>query len=108
MANQNSRVFEVIYRVVKIIPAGKVSTYKAVAKKARTTPRVVGFALHRNPDPKNIPCHRIVKKDGGLAEGYAFGGKKVQKEKLLKEGVGFKDETQVDLEKYLWKEEKML
>ena len=30
------------------------------------------------------------------------------KEKLLKEGVGFKDETQVDLEKYLWKEEKML
>jgi len=52
------KIFERIYEEVKKIPKGEVATYGAIAKKAGTTPRVVGFALHKNPDPKNIPCHR--------------------------------------------------
>jgi len=80
-------VFERIYQEVKKIPKGKVATYGEIAKKAGTTPRVVGFALHRNIDPKNIPCHRVVFKDGSLSNGYAFGGINVQKKKLLSEGI---------------------
>lgn len=64
-------------------------TYKQVANIANTTPRVVGFALHANKDPKNIPCHRVIKSNGTLAKGYAFGGKQKQKEILEKEGVIF-------------------
>lgn len=81
------KVFERIYQEVKKIPKGKTATYGEIAKKAGMTPRVVGFALHKNPDPKNIPCHRVVFKDGSLSKGYAFGGIKEQKRKLLAEVV---------------------
>ena len=79
--------FEKIYKVVAKIPKGKVITYKQVAELAKTTPRVVGFALHANKNPLEIPCHRVIKSNGTLANGYAFGGKSVQKRKLLNEGI---------------------
>jgi len=79
------KVFEKVYRQVKKIPKGKTATYSEIAKRAGTTPRVVGFALHKNPDPKNIPCHRVVFKDGSLSKSYAFGGIETQREKLQSE-----------------------
>lgn len=92
---QNS--FERIYEVVKTIPAGKVMTYGAVAKTANiATPRVVGFALHVNRDPKNIPCHRVVFADGSLSKGYLFGGEGEQRKKLEEEGVTFLSSGKVD------------
>lgn len=81
------KVFERIYEEVKKIPKGNVGTYGEIARKVGTTPRVVGFALHQNPDPKNIPCHRVVFKDGSLSKGFAFGGELAQRDKLRKEGV---------------------
>lgn len=81
------KIFEKIYQKVKEIPKGKTMTYGQVAKKVGTTPRIVGFALHKNPDPKNIPCHRVVFKDGSLAKNFAFGGKKEQRRRLRKEGI---------------------
>lgn len=83
------KVFEKIYEEVKKIPRGQITTYGEIAKRVGTTPKVVGFALHRNPDPKNIPCHRVIFKDGRLSPSYAFGGKEKQKEKLVAEGVKF-------------------
>lgn len=83
-------IFKKIYSEVKKIPKGQVATYGEIAKKVGTTPRVVGFALHQNPDQKNIPCHGVVFKDGSLSSGYAFGGELKQKELLLSEGVGFR------------------
>ena len=58
--------FEKIYEVVKAIPKGQVMTYGQVARFAGNPrwARVVGYALHQNPDPANIPCHRVVNKDG--------------------------------------------
>ncbi len=95
---QNS--FERIYEIVKTIPEGKVMTYGEVAKKANVaTPRIVGFALHVNKDPKNIPCHRVVFTDGKLSPGYAFGGEGEQKKKLIEEGVQFLENGRVDLKK---------
>ncbi|MCL5970814.1 MAG: MGMT family protein [Patescibacteria group bacterium] len=79
--------FQKIYKVVSKIPKGETMTYKEVAKKAGTTPRVVGFALHANKDPPYFKCHRVIKSDGTLAKGYAFGGQKKQRELLEKEGI---------------------
>ncbi|NGX28252.1 MAG: DNA base-flipping protein [Candidatus Anoxychlamydiales bacterium] len=79
------KVFERIYAQVKKIKKGETKSYSEIAKEAKTTPRVVGFALHKNPDPKNIPCHRVVFKDGSLSPSYAFGGKKAQEKKLREE-----------------------
>ena len=94
--------FDRIYRVVASIPKGKVLVYREVAMKARVqNPQVVGFALHRNKDPKKVPCHRVVRSDGTLAKGYAFGGLKAQKRKLEQEGVLFTEEYRIDLARSL-------
>lgn len=94
--------YDRIYEVVRHIPEGKVMTYGQVAKIANAaTPRVVGFALHVNKDPQNIPCHRVVFADGSLTPGYAFGGADVQKEKLMEEGVSFLKNNKVDLKNNL-------
>lgn len=97
--------FEKIYTVVSQIPLGKVATYQQIAEMAYIgNPRIVGFALHQNEDPQNVPCHRVVNKKGGLAKGYVFGGPKVQKAKLEKEGVIFLENGRVDLSKSLWED----
>ena len=99
----NLSFFKRVYKVVKKIPEGKVMTYGQVAKILGTKDaRKVGFALHGNTDP-GIPCHRVVNKEGAVAINYAFGGGwKEQKNRLVAEDVKFKDETHVDLDKFLW------
>ena len=94
--------FEKVYKVVSLIPKGKVSTYKQIAKITRIkNPRLIGFILHKNIDPKKIPCHRVIKSDGTLAKGYAFGGMKKQKKLLEKERIKFLQNGTVDLKQYL-------
>ena len=93
-----------IYDAVRRIPKGKVATYGQVAKEAgnEKMSRAVGNALHKNPDPSTIPCHRVVNSKGELAEAFVFGGVNIQKERLEKEGVEVID-NKVDLSKYQWK-----
>ena len=92
-------VFERIYKVVKSIPKGKVATYGQVALAAGNPrwARVVGYALHCNPDPVNIPCYRVVNREGRVSSAFAFGGENVQVELLKTDGVRFLDETHVDM-----------
>lgn len=87
----NNDLAEKVYKIVAQIPIGFVVSYGEVAKIVKTSPRVVGNYLHRNSDPQNIPCHRVVNKQGKLAENYAFGGSVGQKRRLLEEGVKFLD-----------------
>jgi methylated-DNA-protein-cysteine methyltransferase-like protein len=94
---------EKVYKAVSLIPKGKVSTYKQIAKLTGIkNPRLVGFILHKNTDPKKIPCHRVIKSDGKLASGYAFGGLKKQKKLLEKEGINFLTNGKIALQKYLF------
>ena len=96
--NQISNLSQKVYDIVSQIPKGKVLTYKEVARRAGIkNPRLVGMALHRNTDPKHIPCHRVVRSDGALA-GYAFGGIKAKSILLQQEGVTF-IKQRVDLKK---------
>lgn len=80
-----------VYDVVRSIPAGYVATYGQVAALVGhpRNARGVGFALHANPEPGVIPCHRVVFRDGSLAPGFAFGGSLRQRELLEAEGVMF-------------------
>ncbi len=92
-----------VYNAVKKIPKGKVLSYGMVAVLAGHAGacRAVGTALHKNPDPKNIPCHRVVSADGRLAKFFAFGGEEAHKFALLQEGVRFKN-NKVDMQKHVW------
>ena len=94
--------FEKIYEVVKSIPKGKVATYGQVALLAGNPrwARVVGYALHVNPDPSTIPCHRVVNRKGEVAPSFAFGGDEVQRQLLESEGIVFESNGRIDLEKY--------
>ncbi|MCA9373219.1 MGMT family protein [Candidatus Woesebacteria bacterium] len=76
-----------VFAIVATIPRGQTTTYNAIAQQVGTSPRVVGNILHRNPDPDNYPCHRVIRSDGTLASGFAFGGKDIQRKLLLSEGV---------------------
>ncbi len=97
-------VFEKIYEVVKQIPYGKVASYGQVALLAGNPrwARVVGYALHQNPDPEEIPCYRVVTKDGKVANSFAFGGGDAQKALLEAEGIEFEENGSINMEKYQW------
>ena len=96
--------FEQVYEVVEQIPEGMVATYGQVALLAGRprSARYVGYALHSNPRPGQIPCHRVVFADGRICEGFAFGGPDAQRELLLGEGVTFSDPMHVDLDACRW------
>ena len=95
--------FEQIYEVVKQIPYGKVATYGQVAALAgnRRWSRVVGYALHVNPDPESIPCYRVVNRFGEVSKAFSFGGENRQIELLEAEGIELVD-GRVNLDKYQW------
>lgn len=102
MAEQNT--FQKIYEVVKQIPYGKVATYGQVAELAgnKRLSQIVGYALHSNPDPENIPCFRVVNKKGEVSGSFAFGGGNKQRELLEQEGVEFLENGCVDMEHFQW------
>ena len=96
--------FEKIYEVVRQIPRGKVATYGQIAALAgnRRWSRVVGYALHVNPDPEAIPCYRVVNRFGEVSPAFAFGGENRQIALLEADGIPCPG-GRVDLDKYQWR-----
>jgi len=100
---------EQVFEKVGKIPRGKVATYGQIALmlgKPRGA-REVGWMLHSNDD-HNVPCHRVVDRNGRLAPNFggpslksfgrqAFDGAKEQKRRLEAEGVKFIDNMHVEL-----------
>ena len=93
-----------IYAVVRAIPRGKVATYGQVARLAGNPrwSRVVGYALHVNPDPEGIPCYRVVDRMGRTSKAFAFGGSDEQRALLEADGVQFLPDGRVDLAACQW------
>lgn len=86
---EENKLYHDFYEAVKQIPAGRVMNYGTVARLSGHpgAARAVGRALHRNPQPGVIPCHRVVMRDGSLAPAFAFGGPGAQQKLLESEGV---------------------
>jgi methylated-DNA-[protein]-cysteine S-methyltransferase len=80
---------EDVYDLLRKIPAGKVSTYGDLAKALGnpSASREIGRILGENPNPIEVPCHRVVMSDGKVG-GYAYGTTR-KRELLEKEGVSF-------------------
>ena len=78
-----------VWKEISKIPKGKVRTYKELAKligKPKSS-RAVANACGKNPYPIKIPCHRVIRSDGGLGGYSGKGGIKTKKNLLKKEGV---------------------
>ena len=85
------KFFETVYEIVKQIPRGKVMSYGQIARAAGfpRKAREVGWALHVNPDPEHIPCHRVVNREGRVSPAFVFGGENMQVALLKSEGGEF-------------------
>lgn len=103
-AEMQENFYRAVYAAVRRIPAGKVATYGQIAMLAGSprASRIVGGALHRNPEPGKTPCHRVVFRDGNLAPGFAFGGPGAQRALLEAEGVAFLPDGRVDMARHQW------
>lgn len=98
---------EKVYEQVARIPFGKISTYGKIGELAGYpgAAREVGVAMSRVPEKSDLPCHRVVNKNGTLAPGYAFGGKEKQRKLLLQEGITFREDGLIYIEKHMWPDE---
>ena len=94
-----------IYATVRQIPVGKVATYGQIADLAELygKARLVGYALFRVDLKDDIPWHRVINAKGEIS--YSFqrqGGDYLQKVLLEAEGIEFKSNGKIDLNKYRW------
>lgn len=113
--------FERIWTLVARVPRGFVVTYGDIARVLggqhfgsfdenrgeRVTPQLVGWALHANRS-ELVPCHRVVNRFGQVADGFAFEGWREQRRRLEVEGVTFRDEKTVCLDKHRFQFENLI
>ena len=89
--NAGTKFQKIVWSAIGNIPKGKIMTYQELAIKIGRPKsfRAVASACGKNPYVPEIPCHRVVRKDGRLGGYSAEGGTKRKKYMLEKEGHKF-------------------
>jgi methylated-DNA-[protein]-cysteine S-methyltransferase len=100
MDSTNANFNEKCYELLKLIPEGKVTTYKEMSKALNTNAwRAVGSAMAKNKNLFVIPCHRVVRSDGSVGQ-YALGSEK-KSELLQKEGIAVENGKVKNLHEFM-------
>ena len=97
--------YENIYRLVRLIPPGRVTTYGAIARflGSPRAARQVGYAMNLAlRQTEYVPAHRVVNRKGLLTGKHHFGGPKVMQELLENEGVKVEDDRILNFQDYFW------
>lgn len=104
MIEIDEEFLEKVYAEVAKIPFGKISTYGTIAELAGypRASREVGIAMSRVPGNSNLPCHRVVNKNGTLAPDYVFGSQEQQRNLLLEESITFLPDGTINIAKHMW------
>lgn len=102
-----SPLYRSIYRVVRGIPEGRVSTYGEVARLAGFpgAARQVGYALHALPEGSKVPWHRVINAKGEISARSEEGPDHLQRILLEEEGVEFDLRGRCDLSRWRWSPE---
>ena len=90
MKSLSGTIFQLkVWKYLKTIPKGRVKTYKqvAIAIKSPKSARAVANACGKNPYAPKIPCHRVIRSDGGLGGYSGRGGIKTKLRLLRSEKV---------------------
>lgn len=109
--NEKDGFFSLVYKVTRMIPAGRVTSYGAIAKYLGTvsSARMVGWALNQSHYLEDyIPAHRVVNRNGLLTGKHHFGGSKVMQELLESEGITIVDDQVINFRKIFWDPSKEL
>ncbi len=94
--------FSDVYKVAKLIPKGRVTSYGAIANYLglKSSARMVGWAM--NSCPKGVPAHRVVNRVGLLTGKHHFQPPSSMQRALEKEGIVVKNDQVVDFDKVFW------
>ena len=94
-----------VYRVVRRIPEGRVSTYGEVAARGMpaSAARQVGYALNALSGDESVPWHRVINARGEISPRGERAYADLQRALLESEGVDFDRRGRIDLETYAWK-----
>ncbi len=96
--------FERVYAVVKQIPAGRVTSYGAIANflGAKGSSRMVGWAMNNASKMDDIPAHRVVNRNGLLTGKHHFPGTRVMEQMLEAEGIEVVEDKVVEFQNLYW------
>ncbi|MCX6183564.1 MAG: MGMT family protein [Flavobacterium sp.] len=96
--------FERVYQVARKIPAGRVTSYGAIARAigAGKSARMVGYAMNASHNLPDIPAHRVVNRNGLLTGKHHFQGTSLMQQLLENEGIQVKDNQILDFDKHFW------
>ena len=96
--------FEKVYKVVRKIPLGRVTSYGAIAKYlgAAKSARMVGWAMNASHIDETVPAHRVVNRNGVLTGKHHFNGINLMQQLLENEGIEVKDAKILDFETVFW------
>ncbi|AZQ42883.1 MGMT family protein [Nonlabens ponticola] len=96
--------FEKVYKVVRQIPAGRVTSYGAIAKYLGTprSSRAVGYAMNAAHNRPEVPAQRVVNRNGLLTGKHHFQGTNLMQQLLENEGVVVQKDQVQDFQKIFW------
>lgn len=99
-----SNFFEAVYAIVREIPKGRVTSYGAIAAAlgAKSSSRMVGYAMNNAHSLKDVPAHRVVNHKGLLTGKFHFKTLTTMENLLKKEGVIVEEDKVVDFKNKFW------
>ncbi len=102
--DKNQNFFQKVYKVVKQIPYGRVTSYGAIANYLATkgSARMVGWAMNASHTLEDVPAHRVVNRNGMLTGKHHFSGTNLMQQLLENEGIEVVDNQITDFQKYFW------
>lgn len=104
MAEDSDGFFERVYRVVRLVPYGRVTSYGAIARYLGSagSARMVGWAMNASHGRPDVPAHRVVNRKGVLTGKHHFQGTNLMEQLLESEGVKVVDHAVEDFEGLFW------
>lgn len=104
MAQKEFTFFEDVYAVVRLIPAGRVTNYGAIATYLGTglSSRMVGWAMNAAHSKQDVPAHRVVNRNGLLTGKAHFATPTRMQELLEQEGVKIVNDKVVEFREKYW------
>ncbi len=104
LSEQNADFFERVYEVVKLIPAGRVTSYGAIANYlgAKRSSRMVGWAMNAAHLHPEIPAHRVVNRQGLLTGKMHFSNPEEMEQRLALEGIKVTNDQVQDFKTVYW------
>lgn len=96
--------FQRVYDVVRLVPAGRVTSYGAIAKYlgAARSSRAVGYAMNASHSFEDVPAQRVVNRNGLLTGKHHFQGTNLMQQLLESEGVTIKENQVQDFKNVFW------